>query len=130
MASSVLLTQAARAEVKIGDGILTFNAAVNSKYINRGIEQNDKKITPSVGGDFNTPLKTPVGEFGFYLGLWVSQTSLGSTANGTIDTKVSREQDIYIGLTKAFGPATFDIGYINYYYPSASSKDLIMPKDI
>ena len=122
-ATSLLLTQVARSEVKIGDGTLTFNAAVNSKYVSRGIEQNDKKITPSVGADFNTPLKTPAGEFGFYLGAWIVQTSLGSNANSTIDTKVSREQDVYIGLTKAFGPTTFDIGYINYYYPSATSKD-------
>jgi len=122
-ATSLLLTQVARSEVKIGDGTLTFNAAINSKYVNRGIEQNDKKVTPSVGADFNTPLKTPAGEFGFYLGAWVSASSLGSNANSTIDTKVSREQDIYLGLTKAFGPATFDVGYINYYYPSATSKD-------
>jgi uncharacterized protein (TIGR02001 family) len=122
-ATSLLFSQVAKSEVKVGDGVLTFNAAVNSKYINRGIEQNDKKVTPSIGADFNTPLKTPAGEFGFYLGAWIVQTSLGSNANSTIDTKVSREQDIYIGLTKVFGIATFDIGYINYYYPSATSKD-------
>jgi uncharacterized protein (TIGR02001 family) len=123
-ATSLLLTQVARSEVKIGDGTLTFNAAVNSKYVNRGVDQNDKKVTPSVGADFNTPLKTPAGDFGFYLGAWVSQTKLGSSnsLNGA-DAKARREQDIYLGLTKSFGPATFDIGYINYYYPSAASKD-------
>jgi uncharacterized protein (TIGR02001 family) len=122
-ATSLLLTQVARSEVKIGDGTLTFNAAVNSKYVNRGIDQNDKHITPSVGADFNTPLKTPAGEFGFYLGAWVSQ-SKGGSGTTTTTSGISREQDVYLGLTKAFGPATFDLGYINYFYPSAASTDV------
>ena len=112
-ATSLLLTQVARSEVKIGDGTLTFNAAVNSKYVNRGIDQNAKKVTPSVGADFNTPVKTPAGEFGFYLGAWASNSAINSGAN--------RELDLYAGITKAFGPATFDLGYINYGYASASA---------
>jgi uncharacterized protein (TIGR02001 family) len=122
-ATSLLFTQVARSEVKIGDGTLTFNAAINSKYVNRGIDQNDKHITPSVGADFNTPLKTPAGEFGFYLGAWASQSKGGSGSTAT-SSGISREQDVYLGLTKAFGPATFDIGYINYFYPSAASTDV------
>jgi len=122
-ATSILFTQVARSEVKIGDGTLTFNAAINSKYVNRGIDQNDKHITPSVGADFNTPLKTPAGEFGFYLGAWVSQ-SKGGYGSAAATSGISREQDVYLGLTKAFGPATFDLGYINYYYPSAATQDV------
>ena len=40
LASLLFLTQAANAEIKIGTGSLTFNAAVSSQYISRGIDQN------------------------------------------------------------------------------------------
>jgi len=115
-ATSLLLTQVARSEVKIGDGTLTFNAAVNSKYNNRGVDQNNKAVTPSVGADFSTPVKTPAGDFGFYLGTWISKSK---AAPG-----VSREQDVYGGVTKAFGPATFDLGYEIYHYAGANFNDV------
>jgi len=115
-ATSLLLTQVARSEVKIGDGTLTFNAAVNSRYVARGIEQNNKKVTPSVGTDFNTPFKTPAGEFGLYLGAWASKSAYNTGAN--------RELDIYGGITKAIGPATLDLGYIAYDYSSARFTDV------
>jgi len=121
-ATSLLLTQVSKSEVKIGDGSLTFNAAVNSQYINRGIDQNNGRLTPSVGADFNYPVKAL--DFGIYVGIWESHTKQGNTKalSAGIDKKVNREQDIYAGVNKAFGPVTVDVGYINYYYSGTSDK--------
>jgi uncharacterized protein (TIGR02001 family) len=107
-ASLLFLTQAANAEIKIGTGSLTFNAAVSSQYINRGIDQNKDSVTPSVGADFTIP----AGGFNLYVGAWVSGSDAVPGAGG-------QERDVYLGVNKTFGITTLDLGYMTYTYPGA-----------
>jgi uncharacterized protein (TIGR02001 family) len=109
-ASLLFLSQAANAEIKIGKGSLTFNAGVASNYVFRGVEQNRAKPAPFAGADFTIP----AGDFGLYLGTWFS-------ASDSTDSH-SYEYDVYAGVTKTIGIATFDIGYASYMYPDASTK--------
>ena len=111
-ASLLFLSQASNAEIKIGQGSLTFNAAIASQYITRGIDQNKDSATPSVGADFTIP----AGEFNLYVGAWISGSDINSGA--------SQERDYYLGVNKAFGITTLDIGYITYNYPSVTDKSL------
>jgi uncharacterized protein (TIGR02001 family) len=111
-ASVLLLSQVANAEIKIGKGALTFNAGVSSQYIWRGVDQNKDKASPFVGADFSHP----VGDFNLYLGVWTGAQDNIAGAGG-------QEIDYYAGLTKSFGPATFDIGYSIFVYPGADTKD-------
>lgn len=111
-ASLLFLSQAANAEIKIGNGSLTFNAGVASQYIARGVDQNKDSVTPSVGAD----LTYPVGEFNLYVGAWVSGSDFNAGAGG-------QERDYYLGVNKTFGITTLDIGYIIYNYPGVDSNN-------
>jgi len=112
-ASLLFLSQVANAEIKIGKGSLTFNAGVASAYVFRGIDQNKDAASPFVGADFTHP----VGDFNLYLGAWTGAQDNVTGAGG-------QEIDYYAGITKSFGPATFDLGYIIMTYPGASTKDI------
>ena len=112
-ASVLLFSQVANAEIKIGKGTLTFNAGVNSQYIFRGVDQNKDDPSPFVGADFSHPL----GDFNLYVGVWTGAQDNVAGAGG-------QEVDYYAGITKSFGPATFDIGYIIMTYPGAATKDI------
>ena len=107
-ASLLFLSQTANAEIKIGQGSLTFNAGVASGYVFRGIESNKAKPSPFGGADFTHP----VGDYGVYLGVWAG-------ASDTTDSH-NYEYDIYGGITKTVGIATFDVGYASYMYPGSS----------
>ena len=107
-ASLLFLSQAANAEIKVGQGSLTFNAGVASGYVFRGIEQNRAQPSPFAGADFTHP----VGDFGAYLGVWTG------ASDGT--DSHSYEYDVYGGITKTVGIATFDVGYASYMYPGSS----------
>jgi uncharacterized protein (TIGR02001 family) len=111
-ASLFFLSQAANAEIKIGQGSLTFNAALASQYITRGIDQNKDSVTPSVGADFTIP----AGGLNLYVGAWVSGSDINPGA--------SQERDYYFGVNKSFGIATLDLGFITYNYPSVIDKSL------
>ena len=108
-ASLLFLSQAANAEIKVGQGSLTFNASVASQYIARGVDQNKDSVTPSVGAD----LTYPAGGFNLYLGAWISGSDFNDGAGG-------QERDVYLGVTKAIGITTLDIGYITYNYPGVN----------
>jgi uncharacterized protein (TIGR02001 family) len=111
-ASVLLLTQVANAEIKIGKGTLTFNAGVSSQYIWRGMDQNRDDASPFLGADFSHPL----GDFNLYLGAWTAAQDNVVGAGG-------QEIDYYAGITKSFGPATFDVGYMILVFPGADAKD-------
>jgi len=110
-ASLLFLSQAANAEIKIGKGSLTFNAGVASGYVFRGIDQNKDAASPFIGADFTHP----VGDFNLYAGAWGGAQDNVTGAGG-------QEIDYYAGITKSFGPATFDLGYIIMTYPGATNK--------
>jgi len=110
-ASLLFLSQAANAEIKIGTGSLTFNAAVSSQYITRGVDQNKDAATLSGGADFTIP----AGGFNLYAGAWVSGSDYNLGAGG-------QERDYYLGVNKTFGITTLDLGYITYNYPGVNSN--------
>ena len=109
-ASLLFLSQAANAEIKLGDkgslGTIAFNAGYNSAYIWRGIDQNSGSGSPYIGADLTT-------SSGIYLGLW--------TASAQPSSGNSQELDIYGGIAKTFGAVTVDIGVIEYRYPGANT---------
>jgi uncharacterized protein (TIGR02001 family) len=109
-ASLLFLSQAANAEIKIGTGSLTFNAAISSQYITRGVDQNKDSVTPSVGADFIIP----AAGFNLYAGAWTSGSDLGDG--------ITSERDYYLGVNKAFGITTLDLGYIIYDYANVRTK--------
>lgn len=110
--SLFLFSQVANAEIKIGQGTLTFNAGVASQYIFRGIDNNKDAVTPSVGADFSHP----AGDFNLYLGVY------GISSDGVQTGEGGKEIDYYGGIQKSFGPATFDLGYQLLTWPSADAK--------
>ena len=90
--------------LKIGPAEISFNAGYMSQYLWRGIDQNRNNGSASFGVDATLP-------YGIYLGSWTAAVdSVGY--NGS-----SQELDFYGGITKSFGMATVDVGYIAYTYP-------------
>ena len=80
------------------------NVTLTSDYVFRGISQTDEN--PSIQGGFDIS-----GDL-LYAGVW------GSNANYD---GASGEFDVYLGLTKDFGPVSMDFGVIHYDYPGNSS---------
>jgi uncharacterized protein (TIGR02001 family) len=113
-ASLLFLSQAANAEIKLGDkgslGTIAFNAGYNSVYVWRGIDQNSGSGSPYIGADLTTPI-------GLYFGTWTaaSTAGLGNAANSP-----NQEIDIYAGIAKTFGAVTADVGVIEYRYPGSN----------
>ena len=110
-ASLLFLSQAANAEIKLGDqgslGTIAFNAGYNTSYIWRGVDQNGGSGAPYIGADLTTPV-------GIYFGTWTS----GAGGNGST---YSQEVDIYAGIKKTFGAVTIDLGVIEYRYPQGDT---------
>jgi uncharacterized protein (TIGR02001 family) len=108
-ASVLLLSQAATAEIKLGDkgslGTIAFNAGYNTSYIWRGADQNGGSGAPYIGADLTTPV-------GIYFGTWTS---------GAQGLNYSQEVDIYAGIKKTFGAVTIDLGVIEYRYPQGDT---------
>ena len=114
-ASVILLSQVANAEIKVAGGSLTATAGVMSQYLSRGIDQNKDRQTPYASIDFTRPL---VGGVDFYLGVW----SAAASGNNGAGTAFTREENHYMGLKKALGIATVDLGLNNIKYNSGDSK--------
>jgi uncharacterized protein (TIGR02001 family) len=86
---------------------LTGNMAIVSDYRFRGISQTFGQPAIQGGIDYSHAS-------GFYLGNWDSNVS-GNSYNGGAGI----EMDFYGGFKKAFGDFGFDVGLLQYYYPSA-----------
>ena len=86
-----------------------FGAALTSDYISRGITNSDSK--PAIQG-YVEP------SFGMaYVNVWSSNVDYGEDFEGA-------EIDTAIGLRPEFGPASFDLGYVHYFYaPEHVSPD-------
>ncbi|MEO8722871.1 MAG: TorF family putative porin [Sphingobium sp.] len=89
---------------------LTINgsATVVSDYRFRGISQTDKRF--AVQGSL-----TVTHASGFYASVW------GSSIDEYVAAASDQEIDIIGGYSKAFGPATIDVGVLYYYYPGSSA---------
>ncbi len=87
-------------------GALSYNLAVTSDYVWRGISQTDESAALQGGIDYKKGL--------FYTGAWASNVDF---AYG--DDKASTELDLYLGLTPTLGNYSFDFGAIAYTYPGS-----------
>lgn len=85
---------------------LSFNVALTSQYIYRGLTQTDYKPAIQGGADF-------AHDSGFYAGVWASNISW------LRDYQISSgrvEVDLYGGYKKSVGDWTGDIGFLRYEY--------------
>ena len=80
---------------------VSFNVAVVSDYVFRGISQTDKQPTVQGGVDVTHGV--------FYAGAWASGVDFG------LDEEM--ELDFYAGVKPVLGPVTLDLGVIWYSYP-------------
>jgi len=92
-------------------GSLSYNLAVTSNYVWRGVTQTNDKAAIQGGIDYKKGM--------FYAGAWASNVDFDYGDNGA-DT----ELDLYMGLTPSAGDFAFDFGAIAYTYPG-SGGDVI-----
>lgn len=92
-------------------GHLSYNIAVTSNYVWRGVTQTDNNAALQGGIDYSKGM--------FYAGAWASNVDF-PYGDGNADT----ELDLYMGLTPSAGDFHFDFGAIAYTYPS-SGGDVI-----
>ena len=82
----------------------SWNAAVTTDYVFRGISQTDRKPAFQAGLDYS------FGDSGFYVGTWGSNVDFG---DGTPDIEV----DAYVGWNTDLSDSTnFDIQLVRYSY--------------
>ena len=88
------------------------NVSLASDYVFRGISQTDNQMALQGGFDYEH-------ESGLYVGTWASNVDSAFFNNGT-DPQI--ELDMYGGYKHDLGNGLgFDVGYLRYQYPSASS---------
>jgi uncharacterized protein (TIGR02001 family) len=85
---------------------LEANIGATSNYLWRGQSQSSDSSVLSGGMDYSA-------ESGVYAGVWTS--SLGSTGG--------EELDLYAGISGESAGVGYDLGIINYRYPSATDGD-------
>ena len=107
--SALLAGGAAMAQDEAGS--LSYNIAVTSNYVWRGVTQTDNEAALQGGIDYKKGM--------FYAGVWGSNVKFDYGDNGA-DTEV----DLYMGLTPTAGDFAFDFGAIAYTYPG-SGGDVI-----
>ncbi len=109
--ASLALGSVAMAE-EMAAPTVSFNAAVGSDYIFRGISQTTGKAAVSGGVDAASGM--------LYAGAWVSNVDFGPTA-GDPDNKTNIEYDLYAGVKPVLEGVNLDIGVIHYGYASSPS---------
>lgn len=93
-AAAALLTAGAAS----AEGSLSYNVAVTSDYVWRGITQNDEEPALQAGIDYSAGI--------FYAGAWASNVVEGADV----------EVDLYAGFKPTAGDFSFDLGVIHYAY--------------
>jgi len=89
---------------------LSANVAATNNYIWRGLEQTHGDAAVSGGIDY-------VSQSGFYVGTWTSNADWAN--DGTTDSGMTYELDIYGGYSGEFKTVNYDIGFIHYAYPDS-----------
>lgn len=112
MKKSILVLAAALAASTVpvvAHAELSANLALTSKYKFRGQDQSnpDKAALPAIQGGFDYSTG------GFYVGNWNSSIGFGG---GT-------EMDFYGGYGGEVAGMSYDVGILQYYYPSETSLD-------
>ncbi len=97
---------------------LSGNIGVHSKYLLRGIFEENSGTAVQGGFDWSD-------DSGFYLGYWGSNLGYSYDASGTDPyTSTGFENDFYGGFAGEAGSIGYDIGLIQYYYISVDDSDL------
>ena len=91
----------------------TWNAAVTSDYVFRGVSQSDEDPALQLGADFSFGP-------GFYLGAWASNVDFGSEVGADV------EFDVYVGWSTDFSDTVnLDVSLLRYiYFGENSDVDL------
>ena len=87
------------------------NAAIQSAYIWRGMDQNDSDASVNVGIDLDF-------ENGFYAGMWAATVDMTEASPGA-----TLEHDYYAGYTFDIGGIGVDIGVISVQYNGDTDID-------
>src|SRR5262245_28586757 len=106
---------------------LSANVGITSDYIFRGFSQTAEG--PAVQGGFDATCGI------FYAGAWASTLDFAGGQGGTLDVigaslvngrpfDASIEIDLYTGIKPKTGPITWDLGFIYYSYPNATTPFL------
>jgi uncharacterized protein (TIGR02001 family) len=107
VAAAALMSGAAYADDAPAGPTLTFNAAVTTDYLFRGLSQTSGNAAAQGGADVTYGM--------FYAGTWLSNVNFGPTV-GDPTNKTSIEYDLYGGVRPVVGPLSLDIGVIRYGY--------------
>lgn len=104
-------TTAASAEEKKEFDIGTFSANVGlfSDYIYRGVSQTGQEPALQGGMDWSH-------DIGVYAGLW------GSNVDFSDGDEAHLEVDLYAGYGGSIGKFSYDLNFLYYFYPGASSS--------
>jgi uncharacterized protein (TIGR02001 family) len=95
---------------------LTANFGATSDYIWRGMSQNAGGS--SLSGGLDVDFKN-----GFYAGTWVGDTAAADlSAKPDLTDYGTQEVDYYAGYAGEANGLSYDIGYIEYTYPSSQSE--------
>ncbi len=87
---------------------IAFGIAFTTDYVSRGITNSDSN--PAIQGYIEPSIEIPnIGSA--YVNIWSSNVDYGAGFEGA-------EIDVAIGLRPEFGPLSFDIGYVHYFYVS------------
>ena len=102
----------------VANAELSGNIGVHSKYLLRGIFEENSGTAVQGGFDWSD-------DSGFYLGYWGSNLGYSYDASGTDPyTSTGFENDFYGGFAGEAGGIGYDIGLIQYYYISVDDSDL------
>jgi len=102
----------------VANAELSGNIGVHSKYLLRGIFEENSGTAVQGGFDWSH-------DSGFYLGYWGSNLGYSYNAPGTTAyTSTGFENDFYGGFAGEAGSIGYDIGLIQYVYMSVDNSDL------
>ncbi|HKZ95497.1 MAG TPA: TorF family putative porin, partial [Hyphomicrobiaceae bacterium] len=80
-----------------------------SDYVFRGVSQTFED--PAIQGALDLTYWI------LYAGIWASHIDFGASQG--LGPKVWGEYDLYAGVKRVWGPVTFDLGVIYYWYPNS-----------
>ena len=111
--SAAISAPALFATSSVQAGELSGNIGVHSKYLLRGIGQENKRAAVQGGLDYSNG--------NFYAGWWVSSLSY---SDADADDGQGFENDFYGGFTGKIGGFDWDLGLIQYAYLNVSNSNL------
>lgn len=89
-------------------GEISANVGIVSDYVFRGYSQTDEG--PAVQGGFDYTFDN-----GLYIGTWASNVNFNDGDEATV------EIDAYGGFANSIDIFSYDVGYVYYFYPGAST---------